>query len=171
MDQLLSDLPIKAVITVITAILSFVTYNACRLYWLRLVRRRLIRQAAEYARRHGNRVEVALVASVGTDIEETVKNYLRATGCDNIPLLKVHREDPFPRDEAAWISYLDQFKDEVRKARELAATRVYMFTNVPIAMALLLGAVLRNGPEALIHHYDNRGYFPIGPMVTETVVL
>lgn len=172
MDQFLVDLPVKAVITVITAILSFATYNTLRLYWLRILRFRLLKQAEEYARKHGNRIEAALVASVATDIEEPVKNYLKQIGCEGIPLLKVHQDEIFPPKEEAWIAYLEEFKNEVRKTREMGATRVYVFTNVPIAMGILLGAVLRNGPEAVIHHYDSRGtYYPIGPLVTETVVL
>lgn len=171
MDQLLIDLPIKVVITIITAIVSFATYNACRLYYLRIVRYRLLKQAEEYARKHGNRVEVCLIASVSTDIEEAVRNYLKNERREGIPLLKVHQDELFPRREEAWIAYLDRFKEEVRKTREMGATRVYVFTNVPIAMGVLLGAVLRNGPEAIIHHYDSHGYYPIGPLVTETVVL
>jgi hypothetical protein len=171
MDQILTDLPIKLVITIITAVVSFVTYNACRVYYLRVVRYRLLKQADEYARKHGNRVEVCLIASVSTDIEEAVRKYLNNEGREGIPILKVHQEELFPRKEEAWIAYLDRFKNEVRKTREMGATRLYLFTNVPIAMGVLLGAVLRNGPEAIIHHYDGHGYHPIGPLVTETVVL
>ncbi len=171
MDQFLIDLPIKVVITIITAIVSFATYNACRLYYLRVVRYRLLKQAEEYARKHGNRVEVCLIASVSTDIEEAVRNYLKAEGRQGMPILKVHQDELFPRKEEVWIAYLERFKNEVRKTREMGATRTYVFTNVPIAMGILLGAVLHNGPEAIIHHYDSHGYYAIGLLVTETVVL
>jgi len=41
-------------------------------------------------------------------------------------------------------------KAEVRKIRELGVTRVYLFTNVPVALALFAGATLTNGPEVVV---------------------
>jgi hypothetical protein len=95
------------------------------------------------------------------------RNYGDAPG---MPLFQVHQPEGFEQREEQWFGFLEKVKAEVRKIRESGATRVYLFTHLPVALALFVGAMLTNGPEVIVHHFQC-GYFPVGRLTVETVRL
>jgi hypothetical protein len=138
--------------------------------WQRSISRRLRNQAAKYAKEQG-RKEVALVVSTRHDIQQAVLAHLDKDGRKDIPLLCVHQQEGFGDREEQWIAYLERVKKEIRKIREEGFSRVYVFANVPVAMALLVGATLTNGPEAVIHQFTNGPYQPVARLTIETIRL
>ncbi len=174
MMDFLTELWWRAPITAVTAVLSaVVAFFAAQ--WLarraqQRLRHRLLAEAARYAEKHG-RLEVALVLSVVTDIRQAAVAYLDKLGRNSIQVFQVHQRQGFGARAEEWGAYLEGVKAEVCKVKELGATRVFLFANIPVALALFAGATLTNGPEVVVHHFESGAYLPIGRLTVETVRL
>ncbi|GIX04672.1 MAG: hypothetical protein KatS3mg114_0541 [Planctomycetaceae bacterium] len=128
--------------------------------------------------------EYALIVSVSTDIEQPVRDYLTKlakfreaskTSEDHsplviMPIVKVHQTAPLNNPEE-WILFKEKVQRQLRELREAGVERIYVFTHVPVAMALMIGALMKNGPETIVHHFDSRSYQEIGPMSMETTIV
>ncbi|GIW80380.1 MAG: hypothetical protein KatS3mg105_2187 [Gemmatales bacterium] len=167
-QQIVSQAPVSAVM----AALSSTVYFFCTLwlqhYWAKRVRRKQLQAVDAYAEKHGHR-EVAMVLSVLTDIHQSAQEYLKEQGRTGMKLFQVHQKEGFGEREEYWSAYLEQVKKQVAEIRELGITRIYLFANIPVAMAVFAGAVLANGPEVIVHHFNGRTYQPIGRLRVETV--
>lgn len=169
-NNVLTGLPVTAALAIVTGIVSCLFYALTRHYLNRWSRYRLLKRLAKYAEAHGAR-EVALVLSARHDIRNAAKEHLNKENRGAIELRHVHEESGFGNDESDWFDYLEEIKKEIRTIRELGVTRIYLFTNLPIAMATLAGATLTNGPEVIIHHHDSGTYYHVGRISTETIRL
>jgi hypothetical protein len=167
--ELLWRSPITAATAVFSSVISFAVYQWLTYRWQQRLRRQLMKGLEAQEKEHGQR-QVALVLSVLTDIRQAAVDYLTKQGFAGSPVFQVHQAEGFGQKEEQWFSYLEKVKAELRKIKEAAATRVYLFTNLPLAMALFAGATLTNGPEVVVHHFQN-GYHPVGRLTVETVRL
>lgn len=159
----------RAPITIITAIISFIAYNGFGVFWSRMRLRRLRNQAVIYAREHGGQREHALVVSVLTDIQQNVRDFLTASKMEAMPVSSVHRNDGFSMEPADWFRSLDEVKAKLREIREAGVDRIHLFTNFPIVMTTMLGAVLANGPEVIVYYFNAGRYHPMGRIAPEVV--
>lgn len=173
MSQFWDDLGVRVATTALVTPVAVALWKWCEHLWHRWYTRRLRRKAERYARAHGNRVEVALVLSIGKSILEAAREHLRQHGRlgrgADIPIEEVHQPEPLGESEGQWFAYLERVKQQVAKAREMGAVRVYVYTSLPVAMALMVGATLTNGPEVVVHHYANGPYIEVGKLRFETV--
>lgn len=163
--------PITVVTALISAVVYFFGYLWLTGYWQRMQGRRLRQAAEQYAREHGGRLEVALVLSVREDIRQAVEEYLDQLGRKGIQIFQVHQPGGFDDQEETWFAYLARVKGDVRTIRELGASRIFVFSNIPIALALMAGSTLTNGPEVVVHHFTAGRYLPVGRLTVETVRL
>jgi hypothetical protein len=166
----LFDLSWRVAVTVVTSVVSFFVYVGLNSYWHRVLRRRLRQALAEYAAEHGRR-EAALVLCVPDDITQSVQAYLDKQGRQGIQVFKVHQQQGFSDRAEVWFDYLEKVKKELLRIRELGVSRVYLFCKLPVALAVLTGAALANGPEVIVHHFTSGNYLEIGPLTVETVKL
>ena len=164
----MGDLWLKIGVTVITTLVSFGLWEFLSAWKRQRDRGRLRREALEYAQKHGGQREFTLLVSVGHDIRTAANGHLEGLGKPGMPVLVAHKSGAFAEDEADWQAFLDEVKAQVHRLRELNATRIYLFTNVPVAMAAMVGATLANGPEVIIHHYNANRYTAVGRVTTET---
>jgi hypothetical protein len=132
--------------------------------------RRLQQALRAFEQERGAR-EVALVLSAREDIREAVQTQLQQAGRENLPVFHVHHAGSFSENEKDWMDYVRQIKAQVQAIREHGATRIYLFTNVPVVMGVFAGALLDNGPEVIVHHYFNGVYRRVGSLTHETVHL
>jgi hypothetical protein len=151
-------------------VVSFSLWQTLTLYWHGLLRRRLRKAVLRHEKAHG-RAEVALVLSVLTDITAGVRAHLSQAQLDGIPLLHVHQTEAFGEDPGAWLGYLERVKKEIRKIREMGISRVHVFSNGPVALALMCGATLTNGPEAVVYHHSGGLYREVGRVSFEIIRL
>ena len=86
-----------------------------------------------------------------------------------MPLYQVHQPGCFSDDEGEWWAFVERLKKEVRQVREQGVTRVHLFIQAPVALAVFVGALLDNGPEVVVHHWFNGTYKPIGRLTHEVV--
>jgi hypothetical protein len=160
-----------AVITgIVGAIVAFAVTKLLEYRYQRWLSGKLRQQAEKYLKQHGQK-EAAVVVSVLHDIQEPVRGYLAKDGRQDIPLLTVHQAEGFGGKEEQWLAYLEKVKAVIRRVRAEGFVRVHVFTNVPVAEALLIGATLTNGPEAVIHHFTSGIYQPVGRLNIETIRL
>jgi hypothetical protein len=160
-----------AVITgIVGAIVAFGVTKFLEYRYQRWLSEQLRKQAEKYLKVHGQK-EAALVVSVLHEIQEPVRGYLAKAGRQDIPLLAVHQVEGFSGKEEQWLAYLEKVKAMIRRARAEGFVRLYVFMNVPVAEAMLIGATLTNGPEAVIHHFANGVYQPVGRLNVETIRL
>jgi hypothetical protein len=173
MGNFFGDLGLKIILTIITTILSFTLWEFLSWRFRKWRHARMRRKALRYAEANENRVEMALCISVVNDITAAVRNHLQLVGLitqtREIPLLTVHQSQALSADESEWQALLDEVKVQIRKTRELGAMRVYVYASVPVAMALLIGAALNNGPEAVVFHYNKPDYAAVGRITFETI--
>lgn len=163
-------LPVTVVLGAASGAASFAIYMWLN-YRLHLwIRNRLQTDLAKYAKKHGAK-EIALVLSVREDIMNSVQSHLEKDDRGEIQVFQVHQQEGFNDEEERWIAYLEKIKTEIRKIRELGIQRMFIFSNLPIAMALVAGATLQNGPEAVIHHYSGGSYLPVVRLTPETIRL
>lgn len=168
----LLELAWRTPITVVMSVISFLVYLLMTDLKHRLLRRRLQKQFEEYAKRHGHERECVLILSVIHNIHEAVFTHMEKEKRSGIPVFQVHRPEGLPEAEDAWFAYLEQVKQQVQKIREYGASRVYLFTNVPVALAVMIGATLGNGPEVVVHHHSApAGYKAVGRLTVATVRL
>ena len=130
----------------------------------RLLRKRLQNLEGDRSRR-----ETALVLSVGNDIVEAVRQHLKNAGQGGLPVQQVHQPGSFSDDESEWWTFVDRLKIEVRHIREEGVTRVHLFIQAPVALAVFAGALLDNGPEVVVYHWFSGTYKPIGRVAHEIV--
>ena len=104
-------------------------------------------------------------------ITEAARNHLAQGGRDGIPILEVYQAEALGTDAGQWQAFLERVKEQIRKTKELAATRVFLYTRVPIAMAAMLGATLTNGPRVVIHQHNGGTYDEVGLVSFETTKL
>lgn len=163
--------PITVTTALISAAVYFFGYLWLNAYWQRVQGRRLREAMEKYALEHEGEAEVALVLSVREDISQAVRSYMDSLNRRGIQLFQVHQDGGFDDRETSWFAYLERIKMEVRRIRELAVCRVFVFSNVPVALALMAGSTLTNGPEVVVHHFQAGRYLPIGRLTVETVRL
>ncbi|MCS7167359.1 MAG: SAVED domain-containing protein [Gemmatales bacterium] len=133
-------------------------------YRIRKMRQKLAQMSQE------RKSEAVLIVSNREDISPAVVKYLKETHSGELPIYHVCRIEPFSDEQKDWNAFLERVKQEIRKLRqESSPSRILLFTNVPVAMGVLLGAMLDNGPEVVVHHYFNGVYRPIGYLVQEAV--
>lgn len=113
--------------------------------------------------------EVAFVVSNRENIRPAVERYLKQKGKQKIMIFEHFRPEPFPHDPAEWHDFVNRVRSKVREMGRFAPTRILLFTNVPVAMGVFLGAILDNGPEVIVHHYFNGLYYPVGILTHESV--
>ena len=160
------DLLVNIVASFIWALLAGV---AAWLWQQRKIRRLRERLRAFEAERGS--CEVALVLSAREDILEAVRAHLTREGLADVPVFHRHKPGSFSETEADWMSFVREIKDLSRQIREHGASRVYLFTNVPVVMGVFAGAILDNGPEVVVHHYFSGTYRRVGSLTHETVNL
>lgn len=168
--NMMTDFTWRIVVTVLTAAVSFLVWQMMAFWWHRRLNRWLRKQARMYEEKHGVR-EAALVLSVMTDAAESARGHLRQSDRGDIPVLRVYQAEAFGDDPGQWQGFLERVKREIRTVRELGFTRLYVYAGTPVALALMVGATLTNGPEAVVHHYANGVYREVGRVSFETTRL
>ncbi len=173
MAQFWDDFGVRVATTVLITPVAVALWKLSEHGWHRWYSRKLRKRAAEYAAANENRVEVALVLSVGESVLESARQHLKALGkfgvAANIPIQEVFQKEGFGDRDGQWFAYLEEVKKRVVTIRELGAVRVYVYTKLPVAMAVMVGATLMNGPEAVVHHFNNGNYIEVGRIRFETV--
>jgi|GEM_PF-1916001 hypothetical protein len=169
----------RNLVTIVTAVVSFVTYKSSEAIYHRWYKRRLVRRMLQHEQKHGVR-QAVLILSVGSDISETVLQDLRSRGwtgptgkeADNIPIFTVHRAEAMMAQPGQWHAYLDKVKDQVHKLRETGITRLHLYTRLPVALAIMVGTTLSNAPFMThVYHHQNGRYEPVGLLTFETTRL
>lgn len=159
---------IDILIGVIPNFIYALIVGAAAWLWQQRKIRHLRRRLATFEKDRGTR-EIALLISAREDITEAVHAQLARDERADLPLYKVHKEGNFSEEEKDWMAFVHRIKDEVKKIREDGASRIYLYTNVPVVMGVFLGALLDNGPEVIVHHFFGGVYRRIGSMTHETV--
>ncbi|MCS7015739.1 MAG: SAVED domain-containing protein [Gemmatales bacterium] len=130
--------------------------------------RKIRGQLAQIRRERG--AEVVLIISNREDIRPVVQTHLEKTGLGHLHIYQIHRAESFPTEEKEWVAFLERVKREIANIRrESSPARILLFTNVPVALGIFLGAILDNGPEVVVHHYFNGVYRAIGYLSHETI--
>jgi hypothetical protein len=170
----MNDLWFRLLASALTAVVSLVTYKAGEHLYHRWYNRRLRRMAERHAGEYGVK-QVALALSVSDDIRESVRGDLKARGLlgagADIPILAVHQPEGFGPMEGQWFAYLERVKAEIRTVRGEGFVRVHVYTRLPVALAVMVGATLTNGPAAVVYHFHNGRYDPVGQVTFETTKL
>ncbi|MCS7021603.1 MAG: hypothetical protein NZ703_06150 [Gemmataceae bacterium] len=131
---------------------------------------RKIRKQMALLRQQRQQSQAVLIVSVRDDIEPHVRQHLDKNQLATLPIYRVHRPESFPDDEKEWHRFIEKMKTEAKRLRkECSPAQILLFTNLPVAMGIFLGAILDNGPEVIVHHYFNGIYKPVGSLVHETV--
>jgi hypothetical protein len=166
-------------LTVVTAVVSFVTYKSAEAIYHRWYKRRLVRRMLQHEQKHGVR-QAVLILSVGSDISETVFQDLRNRGwmgstgteTDNIPIFTIHQAEALMSQSGQWHAYLDKVKEQVHKLRESGITRLHLYTRLPVALAIMVGTTLSNAPFMThVYHHQNGRYEAVGLLSFETTRL
>jgi len=148
--------------SILGAVVAFVAGLLINRWWQRRQRRKMQELIRELqVDRQGG--QAALVLSIGEHaIETAVRMHLRQAGIE-IGLWEVlHRPELLPQDSDAWMAYLEEIKKRVRELKTAGVTQIHLFLSIPIGAAVILGAILDNGPEAVIYQYFNGVYKPVG---------
>lgn len=168
------DLGVRVVTTILVTPLAVAAWKGCELWWQRRYNRWLRKQAAAHAAKTGVK-QVALTLSVGDDILASVRSHLTAQGLlgsgADVPVLSVHQPEGFGPSPGQWFAYLERVKAEIRRIRTEGFVRVHVYTRLPVALALMVGATLTNGPEAVVYHFQNGKYDEVGRVTFETTKL
>lgn len=136
-------------------------------YRIRKMRRQLAKMRAE--RGHS---EAVLIVSCAHDIRPAVEQHLQKQEQTKLPIYSVQHGTSLSTNEKDWDAFIQSIKATVKKLRqECSPSRILLFTNVPVALGVFLGAILDNGPEVVVHHYFNGVYLPVGYLAHETVKL
>ena len=175
MGRFWDDFLARVAITILITPIAVGLWKLCEEVWHRRYNRWLRKLAEKHAAAHGGVKQVALALSVGDDIAESVRGHLKdcgllASGVE-IPLLSIHQREGFGPSDGQWYAYLERVKTEIRKIRSEGFVRVHVYTRLPVALALMVGATLTNGPEAVIYHFNAGRYDEIGRVTFETTKL
>lgn len=164
------EVGLRLVYAAIGAVISFFTTLALAWWWQHRKFRQQRQRLHALEKTTGAR-EVALLLSAREEIRQAALDYLESIGRSDLPLFVVHRPGLLSNDEEEWFRYFDEIKAAVRQIREQGANRIYLFLNVPLALAVFAGATLANGPAVVMHHYFNGTYHPIGHLAQDTLKL
>jgi hypothetical protein len=161
-----------AVVTgLVSTLVSFVLWGALTAWQVRRVRKRIEKQVQQTRASYGGPT-VALVLSVARDIEADVRRHLDDNPFTHgLPIVSVHQPGGLELREENWLHYLERVKKEWRRIVQNGCTQVYLFVNMPVAMAVYVGAVLLPGPEVLIAHFQDNVYHRVGSLTTALVKL
>lgn len=170
LTQISINAPLALAGGVFGGIASFCTSQIMSYWFLRNVRKRMQKRAAAYTSKHGA-LEVALVISVLSDAKEAALDYMAKQGKRDVLLFQTHRKEGFGEAETDWEGFLERVKKEVLKIREMGAQRIFLFTKVPVPIAIMIGGILANGPEVVLHHFESGVYRPSGRLSIETTRL
>jgi len=169
------DFGVRIITTILITPIAVLLWKLCEELWHRWYNRWLRKLAERHAAAHGGVKQVALALSVGDDILESVRGHLAGRGLlgagADMPILSVHQREGFGPSEGQWYSYLERVKAEVRRVRSEGFVRVQVYARLPVALALMVGATLTNGPEAVIYHFNAGRYDEIGRVTFETTKL
>jgi hypothetical protein len=164
------EIAMRLLCTVVGALLSWIGSRASG-WWSQRRRFAQQRQLLHALETSTGAREVVLMLSAREEIRESVLDYLKTIGRQNLPQIAVHRPGLFSKEEREWFAFSDQIKQAIREIRELGVNRIHLFLNVPVAMAVFAGAALANGPAVVIHQFFNGAYHPIGSLTQDTVKL
>jgi len=113
---------------------------------------------------------VALVLSVSREIQFDVRRHLDShPRMKDMPIIEVHQPGGLELREEVWLHYLERVKAQWRRISESGVRRVYLFVNVPVAMAVYVGAVLPPGPEVIVSHFQENAFHLSGSLTTALV--
>lgn len=169
----------RNLVTMCTAIVSFVTYKGAETVYHRWYKRRLVRQMLQHEKKHGVR-QAVLILRVGSDIEETVLQDLRQRGwigasgteATDIPVFTIYQEEALTIQAGQWHAYLDKVKTQVNKLREAGINRLHLYARLPVALAVMVGTTLSNAPFMThVYHHQNGRYEAVGLLTFETTRL
>ena len=105
--------------------------------------------------------------SVARDIEMDARRHLDADAATKgMPIIKVHQDGGLELREELWLHYLERVKKEWRQIAQSGISRVHLFINAPVAMAVYVGATLLPGPEVVLHHFQENAYHRAGSLTT-----
>ncbi len=139
--------------------------------WRNRYRLHVMRKRLDELSRERGCAEAVLIVSTREDIRPSVERYLREQQKPDLPTFQVHRPELFSDDETEWHGFLESVRREAQNLRQHGPTRILLFTNVPVAMGICLGALLDNGPEVVVHHYFNGTYRPVSRLASEVAKL
>jgi hypothetical protein len=173
MAQFWDDFGVRVVTTVLITPIAVALWKLTEHLWHRWYSRKLRLAADRYAAANQHQVEVALVLSVGESVIEAARQHLKSLGKlggnADIPIEEVFQREGFGDRDGQWFAYLEEVKKRIVKVRELGAICVFVYTKLPVAMAVMVGATLMNGPEAVVHHFNNGSYTEVGRIRFETM--
>lgn len=165
-----STLYAAAIGAVVSAVVWWIVWHGLETYrhyrarkWLRRLMRRLHERGPVGA--------VALAVSVSRPIEEHVRRFLDASEqTRGLELVVIHRDERL-NDGGDWLIFLRQVRHEHRRLCAAGAGRFLLFCNIPVSMALGVGASLLPGPEVIVYHYeaDANTYRELGLLNFDTV--
>lgn len=124
-------------------------------YFFYPVRQRLRKKRME--KRIGNigeRVAVMVVTTRG-DISPYVLKYIKSRGLDisAADFIVVKYNEIYEKD---WGSVVGEVKEAGQAVKDRGFDTLYLFVHAPIAIGVLAGAVLDNGPLVKVHHWDGQ---------------
>jgi hypothetical protein len=158
-----------AVVTgLLSTLASFIFWGVLTRWQLQRIRKRIARQT-RIAQPGGG---LALVLSVARDIAPDVRRHLDANPeTRSLPLLQVHQPGGLDLREEVWLRYLEQVKKKWREIVKGGCGQVHLFINMPVSMAVYIGAILMPGPEVIISHFQDNMYHRVGSLTTTLVKL
>jgi len=149
------------------AIMAGWILNDCRnRYRIYVMRKRL-----DLLSRERGKAEAVLIVANREDIRPSVERFLEEHQKKDLPIFQIYRPELFSDNADEWQKFIEEVRQEVQRLRQHSPTRILLFTNVPVAMGICLGALLDNGPEVVVHHYFNGMYRPISRLAAEAVKL
>ncbi len=166
MLEWLGRIVLSALTAVVGAVVGWVVNEYRNRYRLYVMRKRL----DELSRERGS-TEAVFIVSNREDIRPSVERYLQEQQKTELSIFQVHRPELFSDDMDEWHKFIESVRQEVQRLRQHGPTRILLFTNVPVAMGICLGALLDNGPEVVVHHYFNGMYRPVSRLASEVAKL
>jgi hypothetical protein len=138
---------------------------------LRRIRRQIQQQVEQYWKYHPQK-EAALLLSVGREIEPDVRRYLdEHEATRGMPLSAVFQKEGLDLREESWAAFFERFRSLHRELNAAGVQRIHLFANLPVALALQVGAGLLPGAQVVVYHHQGNGYHPVARLAVETVRL
>jgi SMODS-associated and fused to various effectors sensor domain len=150
---------------VLSTTASFVLWGVLTAWRVGRIRHRILVQARACARPEEPGGAVALVLSVSQGIVYDVRRHLDLDPRTKaMPIVEVHEPGGLELREEVWLHYLERVKTQWQRIAASGVRRVYLFVNMPVAMAVYVGAVLRPGPEVIVAHLQENAYHRAGSL-------